>query len=54
MVQLKVIQDQRQQRKDLTYTIYFRLTEFIKSIYLSSGISVLKEHWDKESHHSSE
>lgn len=48
MVQIKVVQDLRKQKADLTYAIYFRLTEFRKSIYLSTGYSINQEHWDKQ------
>lgn len=48
MVQLKVIQDLRKQKQDQTYPIYLRITELKKVMYLSTGFSVLKEHWDME------
>lgn len=48
MVQLKVIHDLRRQKADLTYPIYFRVTEYDKTIYLSTGYSINQEHWDKQ------
>lgn len=47
MIQLKIILDTRRKKSDGTYPVMFRVTNVKKVNYLSSGISVLSDHWDE-------
>jgi len=45
---VKLTQLKRKKRKDGTIPIYIRITENRKSRYKSTGISILKKHWNDE------